>query len=258
MNIAFTSILLFLLIAPGLIFIYSYNATKLSIKNPDKNIVTELSWSIIPAFCIQILLLFFVEYFTSFKVNFEVLGNLILGINHPEVINKSFLNIEKNIYLILFYNLFAFVFSIFLGIYTRKLVRKYKLDTKYISFRFTNKWHYIFSGECLDFPNIPDEFEQITNRIADILCKVNGKTVLYTGEIYDYYIDSFGQLESIHLRFPCRRFFDNDIGGDERYYEIPSKFIIIPYNEIINLNIRYFHAEEITTDEIVNDSDIIQ
>lgn len=55
MNIAFTTILLFIILAPGFIARHAYRSTKLSINDPNRSIINDLMLSIIPAFLIQFL-----------------------------------------------------------------------------------------------------------------------------------------------------------------------------------------------------------
>ena len=165
MNIAFTTILLFIILAPGFIARRTYNSSKLSIRVLNKNVVNELTWSIIPALTLHIILIAIIKNFTDYYIDFKQLGNLLLGIKDSKELTVSFKNIEKFKYAIFFYNLILFSLSFFIGFGFRKLVRKLKIDINFRYFRFSNKWHYIFSGECLDFPDVPDEYEQITDKL---------------------------------------------------------------------------------------------
>jgi hypothetical protein len=60
MNIAFTSILLFIILAPGFLFRISYNSSKLSIKDPNRNLVNDLTWSILPSIILHTFSIFLV------------------------------------------------------------------------------------------------------------------------------------------------------------------------------------------------------
>lgn len=244
MNIAFTSILIFILLAPGFLYLIAYNSSKLSIRDPNKTILKDLTWSIIPSLTIHIIAISLIEWQTEFRVNFQLLGNLILGVTSENKVETSFRLLREFMYPIFWYNLFVFSFSFFAGYGIQKLVRKCRLDRRIRYLRFSNKWHYIFSGECLDFPDVPDHYEEITDKVINILCKVNGKAVLYTGEYFNYYIDKNGDLEAVHLKHPIRRYLDED---DEHnpYYEIESRYLAIPNSDIININFRYFNLEEI-------------
>ena len=192
MNIAFTTILLFIILAPGFIARSAYNSSKLSVNDTNKNIVNELTWSIIPSLTLHTLFIGIVHNLSSYFIDFQQLGNLILGVTTS---NKA--------------------------------------------------------EECLDFKDVPDKYEEITDKIIYVLCKVNGKSILYTGEFFNYYIDSKGDLEAVHLRNPIRRELDKDGGKEEDYYVIASRYLVIPNTDIININFRYFSLEEVAepTDE---------
>lgn len=250
MNIAFTTILLFIILAPGFLARTAYNSSKLSVKDTNKNLVNELTWSIIPALTFHIIFIAVIHNTTDYYIDFELIGNLILGTKPPEKATESFATLGDFKYAIFLYNLSLFTFSFFTGFLFKKLVRKLKLDRKIRYFRFSNKWHYIFSGECLDFPDVPDTYKEITDKIINVLCKVNGKTIIYTGEFFNYYIDSKGDLEGVHLKYPIRRYLEKDGSEDNKYYEIPSRYLVIPISDIININFRYFNFQE------VEDSDL--
>ncbi|WP_294250493.1 hypothetical protein [uncultured Chryseobacterium sp.] len=255
MNIAFTTIIIFIILAPGFLARISYHSSKLSISNPNKNIVTELTLSIIPALILQSIGIFLVNRYSSYRIDFETLGNLMLGSTTNGVVSNNFRSIEEFKFQIFFYNFFVFSFAFLSGYLTRKVIRLTKADRKIRYLRFSNKWHYIFSGECLDFPDVPDNYENITEKIVNVLCKVNGKNILYSGTLFNYYIDSNGNLEAVHLKFPIRRMLEDDNEEDyhKRYYEIESRYLVIPNNDIININFRYFNLTEVQESDLTSD-----
>lgn len=255
MNIAFTTIIIFIILAPGFLSRTAYNSSKLSISNSNKNIVNELTFSIIPALIFQILGIFIIEFFSNYQIDFELLGNIILGNNNGDDIKTTFNLIEEFKYQIFWYNLIIFVFAFICGYISREFIRFYKIDRKIRYLRFSNKWHYIFTGECLDFPDVPDNYEDINEKIVNVLCKVNGKTILYTGTLFNYYINDKGDLEAIHLKYPIRRMLESDKEEDysKKYYEIESRYLVIPNNDIININFRYFNLVEIQENELTAD-----
>lgn len=254
MNIAFSTALIFLLIAPGFIYRISFLSSRFSIKFRHRNFINEFYLSVIPAILFQILYLWLVEWITPFKVDFQLLAGLLVKFENEIQLNKAFLNIRENLLAIFWYNSILLFLAFSFGHGTRYLIRATHLDRRIRLFRFSNKWYYTLSGECLDFPEVEDRFEQIHFTFLDVLCQVEGRRIIYIGERFDYYIDSNGELEAIHLRLPIRRDLDNDYEDDDenskRYYEIPSKFIVIPFKNIININVRYFYAEEVDLDKL--------
>jgi len=253
MNFAFTSIIIFILIAPGFLFRTSYKSSNLSIKDPNRNLINDLTWSILPAIILHTAFIYLIECLTSYKINFKLLGELILSTpSSQKGIQDNFQLIRNFLFPIFIYNTMIMVFALLLGYLIRSIIRKFKLDRRFEFLRFSNKWHYIFTGECLDFPNTPDTFEEITVKIINVLCKVNGQTVIYSGEYFNYYIDSKGDLEAVHLKYPIRRFLE-----ETEYYNIPSRYLVIPYSDIININFRYFNLSEITSISKEEELDII-
>lgn len=74
-------------------------------------------------------------------------------------------------------------------------------------------------------------------------------------EFFNYYIDSKGDLEAVHLRNPIRRDLDKDTGNDEDYYVIASRYLVIPNSNIINIHFIYFALKEVlnpTAEEVEN------
>ncbi|OQD44104.1 hypothetical protein BUL40_00685 [Croceivirga radicis] len=253
MNLAFSTILIFLILAPGFVFRISYNSTRLSVKKKDVTLINELTSSIIPSIIFQVIFLFLIEKLSNYYIDFQVLGNLILGNDDGKIITESFQNIRLNLAPIFYYNIGLFSLAYLLGHSARGIVRYFKWDRKYRFLRFSNKWFYILRGECLDFPYVPDTYEDISFQIVDVLCSIEGRRVIYMGEMFDYYIDGNGDLEAIHIRYPVRKEFDKNSvlnGTDTRQKEISSRFLIIPMKNIININIRYINLEEISIDDL--------
>ncbi|AGA76720.1 hypothetical protein [Echinicola vietnamensis] len=253
MNIAFTTILIFLLLAPGFLARIAFFSSKVSIRDRNKNLINELTWSIIPSLTIHIIAITLIEFFTNYEIDFNQLGHLILGVTDKNAINKNFGQLKQYLYPIFFYNLSVFSSSILMGYSLQKVIRKYGFDRRLRYLRFSNKWHYIFTGECLDFPDVPDDYEEITDKIINVLCKVNEKTILYTGEYFNYYIDNHGDLEAVHLKYPIRRYLENDANDKNKYYSIESRYLVIPSSEIININFRYFNKTELSESDLTEE-----
>jgi len=244
MNFIFVTTLIFIILIPGFLFRLSYFTLPFSKRFLAANLISDITWSIIPSFLFHFIAALFVANHTRFSIRFDYLGYLLLSINDKAAIKEVFENIKTHLLPILYYNFSVIGGAIVLGMISRKIVRGFKLDRQYRLFRFSNKWYYILTGECLDFPHIADSFVAINFRVVDILCMVGNEAHIYIGELFDWYTDESGNLDSIHLRNPYRR----KMGEDEkdpskRYYKIPTRYLIIPYKSIVNINVRYFHVE---------------
>ena len=127
MNIAFTTILLFIILAPGFIARSVYNSSKLSVNDTNKNIVNELTWSIIPSLTLHTLFIGLIHNLSSYYIDFQQLGNLILGVTTSNKVEESFKQLGDFKYAIFSYNLILFITSFTVGYYFRKFIRKFKV-----------------------------------------------------------------------------------------------------------------------------------
>lgn len=241
MNLVFGTVLLFLIFSPGIIFRFSYFSRPFSTRAIHSNIIQDIFWSIIPAIFINFLALSFFKHYFKKELDFQILGFLLLPNNDSNLLKTSFENIAKYQNDIIEYIGIVLFISIVLGYSFKELVRFFKLDRKYLFFRFSNKWHYILSGEILDFPDVPDEFSELNFKGIDILCEIGGNEIIYIGELMYYYIDANGELDSILLRYPFRKNLKDRRG---KYYEIPCRYLIILTKTILNINVRYFNIEK--------------
>lgn len=147
MNIAFTTVLLFIILAPGFIARGAYNSSKLSVNNANKNIVNELTWSIIPSLALHTLFIGIIHNFSSYFIDFQQLGNLILGVTTSNKVEESFKQLGEFKYSIFSYNLTLFTFSFFIGYSLRWLIRYFNIDS------FENEGYYIIPSRYLVIPN---------------------------------------------------------------------------------------------------------
>lgn len=143
------------------------------------------------------------------------------------------------------------------------LIKRMRLYQRYEWLRFKPRWHYLLSGEIVE-AEIPDEISVY----ADILTEVEGKPLLYSGFIYDYWFDKdTGALDVILLEEAWRLSLtmhpartgstpsirptgpqdiptEEDIPTDEVNFdtdqtEIPGDTLAIKYSEVKNINIQY-------------------
>lgn len=139
------------------------------------------------------------------------------------------------------------IISFSAGHISRFVVRRLKLDRRIRLFRFSNEWHYLLSGEFLDFPEVPDHPEEVSFKLVNVLVSTGGQQIIYVGELIHFTLSDEGGLDNIVLKDAERRLIQDD-QKEDRYYKIPGRYITIPYKTIININIRYFYLEEVTDD----------
>lgn len=179
-------------------------------------------------------------------VDFYVVLNLL----NPDLnYFKSDLDIVKRDFLnILLYQGGLFLYVFVFAKASKTVVRQLKLDRKFKELRFQNRWHYILSGEVLDFPENDGKgrAEDIFLTYIDIAINTGHKTILYSGFLADYHLTKEGVgLDYIHLRKVKRRDIDKVSGQcfDGKEYAIPGDVFLIPFSNVINLNISYLGRE---------------
>lgn len=270
MNIALATLTLLIILYPGFLFRRFYFTEEFS-KEYFKQSVTDLIFSsILPGFLIH-----FLGYLLFIKGRNEIdvftIGTLLSGTSDADKVTRAFKAVyEKSPYIISYF-VGVSILGMITGFLSKLVVRNFKLDRKIKLFRFQNEWHYIFSGEILDFPKVAGKADDIDCSYVDALVKTDEGTVIYSGLLTDYILTKEGGIDRIYLSSVKRRFLKDDIiygpgnpteqkqdnTEDKRYYYLPGQFFIIPYNMIINLHITYYKFT-ITNDlrEMIKDVDI--
>jgi hypothetical protein len=245
MNLLFSSILLFILIAPGLIFRFSYLQGTYAKLNFKVSAIDEIFWAIIPALFFQLTAVVLLEKFFSAHIRIDIFYQLINGDTSAEI---DFQALRKGFLPFLVYTLSLILVSAITGRGLRSIIRKLKLDIRYRFFRLNNEWHYLFSGEILDFPDVPGESENIEIIQIDLLANTTEGSMIYSGILQDYYLSKDNGLDRIYLSQVHRRKFKDDLDPadqsnvqrlDERYYEMPGELFVIQYDKIVNMNVTY-------------------
>jgi hypothetical protein len=238
---AVSTLFLFLFILPGITFKRAYLSSAFSRKLKFSGILDEVFWALFPS-----IIMHFISYFlllaasSIFYFDFDLKATLTAALLQQD--NKEYASIFLSY---LLYCTFVMSVSFFAGHISRKAVRLLKLDRKFKLFRFTNDWHYLLSGEFLDFPEVPDHPEEVSFKLVNVLTSVGSQQMIYIGELIHFTLSDEGGLENVVLKDAKRRLLQDDL-SENRYYEIPGGYITIPYKTIININIRYFYLEEVT------------
>lgn len=244
MALAVSTLFLFLFILPGITFKRAYLSSAFSRKLKFSGLLDEVFWALFPS-----IIMHFISYglllAADVVLQFEFVLTPVLIINALFQDNNEG---YRNIFLpYLYYCTFVMTVSFFTGHISRKIIRLLKFDRKFKLFRFSNDWHYLLSGEFLDFPEVPDHPEEVSFKLVNVLTNVGAEQMIYIGELIHFTLSDEGGLENIVLKDAKRRLLQDDL-LENRYYEIPGRYITIPYKTIININIRYFYLEEITED----------
>jgi hypothetical protein len=253
MNVALSTIILFVLLLPGIFFRRFYYSAEFSHEYFKETFFSIFISTIIPSLIFQALW-FFISPIWNFKVDLLVFFDLLT--NKPKA--STIKNIEDYSLQIFWYHLTMYLFAILLGYLSRKIVRYWKLDRKFKILRFKNNWHYLLKGEFFDFPDAEfnlqkDSVEDIEFVFVDVVVELSGASILYDGVLVDYSLSNIGGLESITLKNVQRRNLQDDCEiktngtkktNSNKFYPIDGHLVLFKYKEIKNLNFTYYKLKK--------------
>lgn len=244
----FTIIVTLMLVVPFFLFRRVYYAggfnSELYLISPFKSLI----YAIIPGLILHAAYLIVIISFIPDFFNFDMLSIAI-----SNFMKNIFLkdNIRIVAFSLFHYNLFLWLFIIVIAYFSKFFVRFLRLDHKLSWLRFKNNWYYIFSGEILDFPEMPGHYKNVDFVWIDAMTKVHGDCMIYSGILVGYKIDqSSTNLLTVSLAKPLRKFVHNRV--NKNYFKsksepikIPGDILILPYQEIYNMNISYYSINEV-------------
>jgi hypothetical protein len=241
MNLAFGTLLIFLLVVPGIAFRVAYFHGEFSKKFLKTSAFDDFIWALIPGVIIQFLATVIIQKCPSFdvEVDIESLGFLLMGAKDDSNVKTSFLSIQNNLWNILIYNGALISISGISGYMGRKMVRRFKWDIKSRLFRFNNEWYYLMTGEIVNFPENNFKAQKIDFVHVDVLTKTSKELIIYSGAVGGFYLSKDGGLSSVLISQAKRRVMDEDGDANPEYYDIPGQFMLLKSEEIININFRY-------------------
>lgn len=220
MNVAFSTLLILILLSPGFIVRYAFLKGPYSRKNFRPPIADDIFWSVIPAFFIQILALIFLQLIGKTLATKDI---YLLLIGEKGI---DFNTVNTNLIPFLLYSLILLLISYMIGASARFIVSKYNLDLKYNILKVNNEWYYLFSGKL-----IKEDLDLIQ---LDILVSSDKGTTLYSGILEDYFLNKDGGIDRLYLIRVYR----------DTKYEMPGDFFVIFGKDILNINLSYFRLEE--------------
>ncbi len=249
MNIALTTVLIFIFLLPGLIFRRFYYTEEFSKEYFKQNFFEYFLSSFFPSLILHTIWYFLVTLF-GYRVDLVLISHLFYVEDYPKDV---YLNINSNVWQIVAYNSTLLIVSVFMGIISKSIVRIFRLDLRYKLFRFQNSWHYVFSGEFFDFPKSSisldkDSIDDIEFVYVDALVDSNDGTLIYEGILVDYELSKLGGLNYIILQGVQRRFLKDDGENEDEKYEIPGHNMVLPFEQILNLNFNFMKLVEIDDD----------
>ncbi|MEM7484078.1 MAG: hypothetical protein AAF348_02615 [Bacteroidota bacterium] len=260
MSIALSTLVLFFLLIPGILFRRFYYTEEFSREYFKETFFAIFIATILPSLFFQFLW-YFSAKLVGFHVDLYTLGDIVSS-NPSEA---SFQNLENSAVGVLVYNLSMFVVASFSGYLLKRQVRSRRWDRRFKFFRFQNSWHYILKGEFFDFPRTEiileeDRVEDIEFVFIDAILEINGNAYLYDGILVDYELSSDGGLETISITNAQRRklFDDSEISkngkkkdNSSKYYPITGHILVLKYAELKNLNFTYYTLDFDKNEELI-------
>jgi hypothetical protein len=258
-NVAFSALLVFLLLLPGFLFrTYFKRAEKVVLD------VKPFGQAAIDAFLAAIVLDTFwywlAVFVTGRRVDFAALLTLIAGEKSAEL-ESAIAKLATDPWHpgLFFGSLYAF--AILAAFLLRRAVTRWRLDRRGAPLanflRFDTPWYYLFTGY---------DREIAPNGVAiGAVVSLGGTAYLYTGVLVEYFLDDQGQLNRLVLASAARRPLSEDASQDddaltewvavdeplaetipsasERFYPIEGDYFVLRYSEVLTLNVRYLDLE---------------
>lgn len=257
MNIALSTIILFFLLLPGIIFRRFYYSEEFSKEYFKETVFGLFISTFIPSLVIQTIWYLCARSHANLAFSYVDLS-IVSDILTSSTTKATFENIEKNTFNILIYNVSMFALSGVFGYLIRQLVRLQKWDRRFKFFRFQNEWHYIISGEFFDFPRADIQLEKDkVNRIEFVFLSAivenSGQSYLYDGAVVDYELSKTGGLATVSIANAQRRKLSDDSSIDQKgektddntnkYYPVSGHILILKYDDMKNLNFSYYTVD---------------
>lgn len=253
MNLAFTTLLVFITLFPGFFFQMGYHSGPFSKKYRRFSVYNNIAAAILPALIYHVSSISLINIISFLPdVSFKAIGTLLLG-KDTELVVKTFeISVGGHFHFIALYIALSVAIGGIIGLILAKIVRAKNWDCKYPLLRFDNKWHYVMNGEILVWKEKnTDEEKRLENlkRIRgksfevsmECLVEVAGNAYIYEGIVSRYFLNKEG-LDRIHLNDCTRKPFPKT---EEAYKENKENAVflnddfVLFRETIININIDY-------------------
>lgn len=242
MSLAVLTLTIIFILAPGLAFRAAYFSGSFSLRYVKTSFTDVLIASIIPGILIHVAL-FSIAVKPYYNIDARIIGVLISGVTDGAEIKSAFSKLYYNAKEVFLYLSSAALSGVLLGFVSRTVIRGLRLDRKFVLLRYENEWHYLFTGEILDFPGQAGRPEDVDFVYIDALVDCHEGSMLYSGILAEHFLGKDGSLDKIYLSDTRRRSLKENGKEGTEYYSMPGDLFVIPYNKIINMHITYYALE---------------
>lgn len=258
MNIAFSALLVLVLVLPGITLRYAYARGPWRWSHPTslRPLADEVAYSVVAATGLHLLWIYLAQYVGA-QPDLTAVMVLLTGAYGPDgrLLEPTLASITGNPGAIGTYFGSLYAFSAAAGTLAHYVIRRARLDLRSRPLRFSNDWYYLLSGEVMEFGELGGGEKNIAGVYLSAVVELGGSAYLFRGIVADFSYDSDGQLDRILLRAAHRRKLSDDRSSSDptrsdadRYYDVRGDFLVLRYSEIKTLNLDYFEIEE--TDEV--------
>lgn len=186
MQLAFVTILVIILLFPGIAFRLGYLRRDGLVSIFRTSVYFEILIVIFLSVIFHSCSWYIFEEYSSYDFKIDLLYNFIQG--------KSSVSFEDKETLILRFLAYNFIFSLILfclGLLINRLLtsRKFRFPRDFDFLDYTGNWEHI----------INDSKSKNMIPVIDALVEINDKSFIYSGVLIDYYIDSKGYLDKLIL-----------------------------------------------------------
>lgn len=258
MGFAFSIFILFLFLSPGIAFRFSFQNSDTFQLTIDSSIISEFGLMTFSALFFHLLGMWIVESpLIAKEIQFKEIYALLLGEKEMD-----FSLIKKSYSFFILYITILSAFGYFIGSNLKRVVLKYNWDQKTRLLNPSNDWDYLLSGRINNHHK--DSFIMI-----DALVEGSEGDIIYSGVLEKYFLNKDKNLDRVYLKGAFRRKLiqdaklpqnidtakENDHSEiyahfgrefDERYYQLPGDYLVIPFSQIKNLNISFCSLDQVS------------
>lgn len=237
MNIAFSTLLIFLFVLPGLFFTLAfYNTDNKPLHYISLTHKAAVSFFI--TFLSHVFWLFILVQGLNYQINYTAFFALISGAQNS-LYTSAIKSIDySELIQVIIYLLVVYIFAFSIGKFIRYIIRKLKLDKRFDILRLDSPWYYLFTGY--------DWEEGKPDGVMISACvDFGGQAYLYQGYLDRFFLDEDGNIDRLILTGAERRKIENDKNNstdqeiNPRFYLIDGHYFVLKYSEIKNLNVQF-------------------
>jgi len=256
-NIAFSAILIFSLLLPGLIFLSAYQNGLKSWISPDggDSLARNIAGSLIASIFLHWIWIALAGRL-GYSIDFQSALVFLTGYSDgkSDLFVSAIQSAARSVPQISLYYLTLYFFAVVLGFFSHWVVTWFEIDGVVPVLRQSNHWSYILSGRLSCFRECSQGFggKPVGGVLVSAVVRHSEVSYLYRGLLVDWVCRSNGELDRIILESAHRRRLDKDrdsrqavpspgcqLKGDDRFYSIEGSYFILSYSDICTINFQY-------------------